>query len=107
MDPTPVHERPVLKYPKTLRNRDHVNETLDSENPDRANTVLPYGTVREGSLAALATIAATYPARQAELHRLSVSYRRDPSTARPYIMALEALVAVALRSAVHTVPEAS
>lgn len=83
---------------------------IPSENPDagaaHSGTVLAYsGTpapTPAGSMAVLTTIARNYPARTTELHRLSVSYRRDPTTARPYIMALEALVAVALRAETFT-----
>lgn len=54
----------------------------------------------------LSEIVAGYPARQSELHRLSVDYRRDPTpeSARRYIMALEALVATALRGQAFSGP---
>lgn len=76
-----------------------------SENPDRLNPpAVEYRTkpaAEKSSVSAvLSAIAAGYPPRVAELLRLSVAYRSDPTleSSRRYIMALEALVATALRN---------
>lgn len=54
---------------------------------------------RVRALTALLLVAENYPEREAELKALSISYRSAPTaeSARIYLMALEALVALALR----------